>query len=696
MFLASCLESHVSSLMSKDFPLFERDLSWIEFNARVFEEARNPQVPLLERLRFLGIVSSNFDEFFMVRTPAHEDQPALQNQIYEKAFGLMQAQEVFFREELLPQLETQGIRRISAARLEEAQRTFLARYFREDVLPLLTPIALTESGELPFLSNLSLYRVFRMKKDGTGESVSGLVEIPRTLPRLITLPGSKGFDFFLIEDVISLFVRDLFQGYEIQSEALMRIARSVDIELDEEKDEDFAQVMTEALRLRRKNNIMRLEAAGAPEALKPVQKSLGLPESRIFRASEWIDFKEISALASRPAFEELKYAEWEPVSIADPDEGLKIWDVLKQKDILVHHPYESFDLVLQFMKEAAQDPDVLAIKQTLYRAAQSSHVVGFLEKAALAGKKVTVLVELKARFDEERNIDWANRLIQAGATVLYGVAGFKTHAKVCLVVRREPEGLKRYVHLATGNYNERTARLYTDFGFFTSDDELTRDATAFFNVVTGFSQPVGFSKIEMAPYTLRKKLEKLIEREILRSTKDRPGLIILKMNSLADTDLIQRLYRASQAGIRVRLNIRGVCCLVPGVKGVSENIEVVSIIDRFLEHSRIFYFENGGNDEVYLSSADWMPRNLDRRLEILFPILERKLKKRVVDYLQDIFKDNQKARVLNSKGEYVLRQPQTGEKAFRIQEYLCHEALKREKNIRASLPEIRPQKPKST
>jgi len=681
--------------MSKDIPLFERDLSWIEFNRRVFEEARNPQVPLLERLRFLGIVSSNFDEFFMVRTPSHEDQVALQNQIYAQAFALMHEQEKHFQEELLPQLELQSIRRVVAARLEEPQRAFLTRYFREEMLPLLTPIAVTDKTELPFFANLSLYRIFQMKKESSGEIVSGLVEIPKNLPRLITLPATKGCDFFLAEDLVSLFVRDFFSGYEIQSEGLLRIARSADMELDEEKDEDFAQVMTEALRLRRKKNIMRLEATGSPQALGLIQRGLGLPESRIFRAESWIDFKEISALANRSAFDELKYAEWEPVTATEIEDGMKVWEVLKQKDLLVHHPYESFDLVLQFLKEAAQDPDVLAIKQTLYRSAQSSHVVGLLEKAALSGKKVTVLIELKARFDEERNIDWANRLIQAGATVLYGVAGFKTHAKVCLVVRREPEGLKRYVHLATGNYNERTARLYTDFGFFTSDDAMTRDVTAFFNVVTGFSQPVGFLKIDMAPYTLRQKLEKLIEREILRSTKERPGLIILKMNSLADPDLINRLYLASQAGVRVRLNIRGVCCLVPGVKGVSDNIEVVSIVDRFLEHSRIFYFENGGNDEIYLSSADWMTRNLDRRLEILFPILERKLKKRIVEFLQDVFKDNQKVRCLNSKGEYVLRHPQAGEKPFRLQEYLCQEALKRDKSVRAAIPEIRPQKPKS-
>ncbi len=680
--------------MSKDLPLFERDLSWIKFNRRVFDEARNPQVPLLERLKFLGIVSSNFDEFFMVRPIAHEEHPTLQNQIYKQAFSLMHEQEAFFQKELLPQLETHAIRRITISSLEEPQRVFLERYFREEVLPLLTPIALTETGEMPFLSNLSLYRVFQMKKEASGEAVFGLVEIPKNLPRLVSLPALKGFDFFMSEDLIALFVRELFSGYEIQSEGLLRIARSVDIELDEEKDEDFAQVMTEALRVRRKNSIMRIEAAGAPQALGFIQKKLGLPENRIFRAAEWIDLKDISLISSRPAFEELKYPEWEPVSAIDKDDATTMWDLLKERDLLVHHPYESFDLVLQFMKEAAQDPDVLAIKQTLYRAAQSSHVVGLLEKAALSGKKVTVLVELKARFDEERNIDWANRLIQAGATVLYGVAGFKTHAKVCLVVRREPEGLKRYVHLATGNYNERTARHYTDFGFLTSHDEITRDVTAFFNVVTGFSQPVGFTKIEMAPYGLRQKLEKMIEREILRSTKERPGLIILKMNSLADPDLIQRLYRASQAGVRVRLNVRGICCLVPGLKGMSENIEVVSIVDRFLEHSRIFYFENGGHDEVYLSSADWMPRNLDRRLEIIFPTLDRKLKRRLIDFLQDSFRDNQKSRALNSEGEYLSRAMQSGEKPFRLQEALCGEALKKEKNLRSVLPEIRPQKPK--
>lgn len=676
-------------------PLLERDFSWVEFNARVFSEAVNPQVPLLERLKFLGIVSSNFDEFFMVRVPAHEDELEIQEKLYEKAFALMRAQEHFFITELLPELEKNRIRRVSIDRLDEAQRAFLARYFYEEVLPLLTPIAFTETSELPFLSNLALYRAFQMKKDKTGECVLGLVEIPKNLPRIVTLPSDQTFDFFMAEDILSLFVRDLFGGYEIQNEGLFRIARSVDMEINEENDEDFAHVMTEALRARRKSQITRMETVGNKSIFEKIQHALALPESRIFRASVWLDFKEISSIAFRPIFLDLKYPEWEPVASSDFESDKSVWDVLKTKDVLMHLPYDSFDSFLRFLKEAAQDPDVLAIKQTLYRAAQSSHVVHWLEKAALSGKKVTVLIELKARFDEERNIDWANRLIQAGATVLYGVAGFKTHAKICLVMRREPEGLKRYVHLGTGNYNEKTARLYTDFGLFTSDEEMTRDATAFFNVVTGFSQPVGFSKLEMSPYTLRGKLEKLIEREALRSTNERPGLVILKMNSLSDPDLIERLYRASQAGVRVRLNVRGICCLVPGLKGISENIEVVSIVDRFLEHSRIFYFENGGNDELYLSSADWMPRNLDRRLEILFPINDRKFKKRIVDFLGDLFRDNQKARVLNSQGEYTLKQPQAGEKAFRVQEALCQEALKRDKQMRAVLPEIRPQKPKS-
>lgn len=678
----------------KEIPLFDRDISWIRFNARVFEEARNPQVAPLDRLKFLGIVSSNFDEFFMVRIPVHEREQEYQAKVYDMAFNLMREQEKFFQTELAPLLETKGIRRVERTRLEESQRTFLDRYFRDEMLPLLTPIAVTEPVNLPFLANLALYRIYRMKKEKDGTIVSGLVEIPKNLPRLISLPSGKGFDFFLAEDLISLFVRELFPGYEIVSEGLLRITRSVDMRLDEEKDQDFAQVMTEALRMRRKSHITRLEALGTTETLSFIPHALEVSENEIFHSSGWLDLKDIALLATRPIFLDLKEPEWESVPVADFEQEEKVWEVLKQKDVLVHHPYESFDGFLKFLKDAAHDADVLAIKQTLYRAAQSSTVVGLLEKAALAGKNVTVLIELKARFDEERNIDWANRLIEAGATVLYGVAGFKTHAKACLVVRREPEGLKRYAHLATGNYNEKTARYYTDFALFTSDDELTRDITAFFNVVTGFSQPVGFSKIDMAPYTLRSKLTKLIEREILRSSKEKPGHIMLKMNSLADPQLIEKLYQASQAGVRIKLNVRGICCLVPGLKGVSENIEVISIIDRFLEHSRIFYFENGGHDEVYLSSADWMPRNLDRRLEIIFPVIDRKVKKRLVDFLEDIFRDNQKARVLNSKGDYTLRTPAAGEKIFRVQEYLCHEALKKEKTNRAAISEIRPQKPK--
>ena len=676
--------------------LLDRELSWIEFNARVLEESMDETNPLMERLKFMGIVSSNFDEFFMVRLASFGDAQAHLKEIYKRAFALIDRQHGHFEHALVPALEKAGIARVHPRGLTDRQRDYLNGLLQKELLPLLTPIALREGQPLPILVNLSLYRVVQLIDPAEPKKpYYALIELPRNYPRMIALPAEQRYEFILLEDVISLFANELFSGYEITGQGMIRITRGAELTLDEEKDEDFAKVMTEALRTRRNSFIVRLEISAADAVADFFKKQLEVPEHRIHRIGEWMDLKGLSQLAFQPAFEHLRRPAWVPRPSPEFQGEEDLWTVLKTRDVMLHHPYESFDAYLQFLKLAASDPDVLAIKHTLYRAAHPSAVIAHLEKAAENGKQVTVLVELKARFDEQRNIEWAERLINAGATVLYGVAGLKTHAKACLVVRREPEGIRRYLHLATGNYNERTARLYSDLGLFTSREEITSDVASFFNVITGYSHPVGFRKIEIAPYGLRRRLERLILREGMRASKEHPGLILAKMNSLVDPQIIEALYRASQAGVKIRLNVRGICCLRPGVPGLSENIEVVSIVDMFLEHSRIFYFHNGGDDEVFLSSADWMPRNLEKRLEILFPVEDERLKKTVTELLQLYFKDNAKSWLLQPDGSYRRKEP-GDEKRFRVQEFLCKRAQQQSGAAEKSvvLRDLKPQKPK--
>ncbi len=677
-----------------DANYFNRELSWLQFNARVLAEAMEASNPLLERLKFLGIVSSNFDEFFMVRIPSLTEEDPLCREAYKQAYALMDRQNEYFLKELLPQLERANIVRISSKGLTDPQYLYLEKLFRQELAPLLTPIALREEKAPPLLVNLSLYRVVELRDpaDPQGVKQYAVVEVPKNIPRMISLPSESGYHFILLEDLISLFAKELFQGYEILGEGLARLTRRAEMSLDEEKDADFSKVMTEALRYRRQSSPVRMEVVGSNEMIHFLKKKLDVEDHEVYPVSGWMDLKSISQLAFQPMFDVLKRPVWTPQNSVDFENADDIWDLLKERDVLLQHPYQSFEAFSRFIKEAAEDRDVLAIKQTLYRVAAPSSVLSALEKAAENGKQITVLIELKARFDEERNIEWAKRLVNAGATVLYGVTGFKTHAKACLVVRREPEGIKRYVHLGTGNYNEKTSQIYSDLSFFTSRDDFANDISSFFNVVTGLSRPVGFSKIEMAPFGLRQKIERLIAREIMRSTKENPGLIMAKMNSLVDPDLIDQLYQASKEGVQVKLNVRGVCCLKPGVKGLSENIEVVSIVDMFLEHSRMFYCKNGGDEEIYLSSADWMPRNLNRRLEILFPIESSKLKKELIEQLHLYFKDNVKSWLLSPTGEYV-RKERDKEKKFRIQEYLCRKAIQENQLAKVSVEKkIRPQK----
>ncbi|MFZ5802643.1 MAG: polyphosphate kinase 1 [Candidatus Omnitrophota bacterium] len=675
---------------------FDRELSWIAFNARVLDEAMQESNPLLERLKFLGIVSSNFDEFFMVRAASLEGSGAALAEIYEKAFAVMRQQNEYFMQTLGPQLEKEGIRRIPVQGLSEEQKNHVQRFFRQELSPLLTPIALRDEHPLPDLVNLSLYSlVVLFKQDSPAVKYYALIEIPKNFSRFVSVPAENGFNFVLIEDVLPLFLKELFGGWEVERSGLFRITRAAELSLDEEKDEDFSKTMTEALRARRRSLILRLETNAQEEDVRYFAERFAIPAEKIFRVPGWMDLSGISKLAFRPMYENLKLPVWIPNPIVELEDEEGPWGTLREKSLLVYHPYQTFDAFLHFLRSAAQDPDVLAIKQTLYRTAYPSEVIRCLETAAENGKQVTVLVEIKARFDERRNIEWANRLVNAGATVLYGVAGLKTHAKACLVIRREADGIRRYVHLSTGNYNERTSRVYSDIGFFTAEEALTADISAFFNIATGFSQPIGFSKIEMAPYGLRRRLLRMIHREALRSRKEEPGLILAKMNSLVDPELIEAFYKASQAGVRIRLNVRGICCLRPGVPSMSENIEVTSIVDMFLEHARIFYFQNGKDEEIYLSSADGMPRNLDRRLELFFPVEAPSLKKELKGVLEAYFRDNGKAWTLDAQGDYVRRIPGP-EKSFRVQEFLCHKFTAQESVRRAEvLKSLKPQNAKS-
>ncbi len=677
---------------------FDRELSWIEFNSRVFAEAMDESNPLLERLKFIGIVSSNFDEFFMVRVASLAQESAQSAaDVYRRAFDLMRRQHAYFEDVLSPEMAKAGIRRVSPGTLTERQKMYLTGLFQKEFMPLLTPIALREEAQAPNLLNLSLYRVVQLLDLAKPfDRQYAVIEVPRNCPRLVTLPvgdPGTGHDFILFEDVISLFTRELFRGYEIADEGLLRLTRASELTLDEEKDADFSRVMSEAVRSRRLNQVVRAEISGSADLTSFLKRRFSITETAVYAAAGWVDLKGPAQLAFQPGMDAHKLPVWEPRAAGDMEDAEDIWTAIRAKDTLVFQPYESFDPFLRLLNEAARDPDVLAIKQTLYRTGSRSSVIAALEKAAENGKQVTAMVELKARFDEEANIEGARRLEAAGATVLYGVAGLKTHAKICLIVRREADGIRRYVHLSTGNYNEKTARIYSDYSLFTADEEISRDAAALFNVITGFSQPTGFAKLDVAPFSLRKRLERLIMRESMRAHAGGPGLIIAKMNSLVDPKIIEALYKASQAGVKVRLNIRGVCCLKPGVKGMSENIEVVSVVDMFLEHARMFYFLNGGEEELFLSSADWMPRNLDRRIEIMFPITNTQLRKEALDALKLFFKDNVKSWVLQSDGTYRRREP-GDEKRFRVQEHFCRHYGEKKASKRAPVLDLKPQKPK--
>ena len=683
---------------ARKIPFFNRELSWIEFNRRVLGEALDKSNKPLERLKFLCIISSNFDEFFQVRVaglkrqllrgdyvtcPSGMSPSAQLDAIFREIRGIAGEQYRCLHDEVFPLLAEEGLVFVQPRECNDEQAAFLTGLFDREIFPVLTPVRVEEGMPLPAAGNLRLHAAFLLEPRGEipDKAAEGprlaVVQVPSSLPRILHLPERDGKTHFtLLEYVVLDHAFHLFPGYDITEHILFRVARDADFSVDEERDEDFVNAMEEVLMDRQHSMAVRLSVINTSSRLRDmIVASLDIPEREVFEHPGPLDLKSIMDLALLPGFDHLRDEKWMPQPSPDIPEDEPIWDSLKKKDILLHHPYESFHPVIRLINESAVDPEVLAIKITLYRTSGDSPIVQALELAARNGKQVTALVELKARFDEERNIGWAERLERAGVIVVYGIARLKVHAKALLVIRREEGSIRRYVHMSTGNYNDGTAKLYTDLGFFTCREDLAYELSLFFNAITGYSAIPNLKKLVMAPTTMKTRLLVLIEREASRSSKENPGCIIAKMNSLADPDIIRALYNASRAKVKIQLNVRGICMLVPGVEGLSENITVVSIVDRYLEHTRAFYFYNGGVEEVYCSSADWMPRNLERRVELMFPVEQKDLKRRIVQLLRVYFQDNSKAHVLKSGGGYKARKTDGGKKSVRSQQVFRDESL---------------------
>ena len=646
-----------------------RELSWLEFNDRVLREGLDAEVPLLERLKFLAIVSSNLDEFFMIRVAGIKQQfasgrtardpsgltPAEELERISQRTHAMVAEQAEGIREVLRRLRRHGFRVLDVRDLSRGQLRFAEAYFASDVLPVLTPLAVGELEPFPTLPGLGLHLAVALKRPEEDEARLAVVPVPPGLPRFITIPPGEGLVLARLEDVMAAQMSALFPGCTVLATAAFRITRDADVEIADDDAADLLREVEDAVRSRRARSVVRLEVSAQPDPRirKWLMDWCEVADEDLYEVEGLLDAAALMGLANRPGFDALKAPDWPPQTPRDLLGHDDLWQAIQDHDVLLFHPYESFEPVVRLVELAADDPGVLAIKQTLYRTSGGSPIIAALARAAENGKQVTVLVELRARFDEAKNVNWARRLEEAGCHVIYGIAGLKTHGKALLIIRREPHGVRRYVHLSTGNYNDRTARLYSDIGLMTCDRDIAADTSAFFNLLTGYSQAVGWAKFAISPTDSRQRFYDLIEREIRASTPDQPGLILAKVNSLEDKKIIQALYRASQAGVKVQLSVRGLCCLRPGIQGVSDHITVVSIVDRFLEHARVFYFRNGGHEEVYLSSADWMGRNLDRRLEILFPVGSPPLRTRLTGILETCFADNVKARRLGPDGTYT-------------------------------------------
>jgi polyphosphate kinase len=669
-----------------------RELSWLAFNERVLEEAQDHATPLLERFKFVAIVASNLDEFFMVRVAGLQHAVAAGDESPDIA-GLTPSQQLaavsarahlmvasLYRltmDELMPALENAGVKIVAWKDLGRTHQVALAAFFREQVFPVLTPLAIDMPRPFPLLSSLSLNLALRLDAM-PGETVCRLaiVQVPPGLTRLVHLAESGALSVVLLEEIISAHLPSLFPGQPILESAVIRLARDAELEFDDEGGRTQLELVERELRHRRRSGVVRLEvsAEASDELVALLREQLDIGPDDVYVVPGPLDLRVVTGFMDLPGLDGLRDPPTQPVDVLADAQQSDLFSVLEERDLLLQHPYEAYDPVVALLAQAADDPDVLAIKQTLYRTSTGSPIIASLQRAAEQNKQVTVLVELTARFDEERNIRWARALEEAGAHVIYGVYGYKTHAKICLVVRRTRQGLKRYVHLGTGNYNERTARIYTDLGLLTTSEAIAEDATAVFSALTGYSDPPRLKKLVMAPTALRRRFLRLIDRERRRAESGQPSEIVAKMNSLVDGEIIDALYAASQAGVTVRLNVRGICALRPGLPSISANIEVVSIVDRYLEHARIYYFSNGGEEEVYLASADWMTRNLDKRVELMFPIEQIDQKARVIYTLRSMFRDTVKSRWLGSDGVYRRRPLAHGEAPFRVQEHLQEEA----------------------
>jgi polyphosphate kinase len=664
-----------------------REMTWLEFNRRVLEEAQDPQVPLLERLKFLAIFSSNLDEFFMVRVGglqqkvqariAHgsgaDRMPPVEQleHISQTVRGLVAEQYRCLMEEVLPALDKEGVVLRGLKDLSEADRRHLRDVFRREIFPVLTPLAVDPGHPFPHLLNKSLNLAVQLQRPGQVEKLLALVQVPAVLPRLVQLPADRGHAFTPLETVIRMHLPELFPGMGLDGAVVFRVTRDSEYEIDDDEVEDLLKTIEEEVRKRRRGAAVRLEieADDPPEVEQSLMTALDLEPIDVYRIPGLLDLTGLFQIHALPGYPQLRDKPFVPQPVPELSQAPNLWTAIKARDLLLHHPYESFGHVVEFIDAAADDERVLAVKQTLYRTSSDSPVVRALQRAADNGKQVTAVIELKARLDEERNIVWARELEKAGVYVVFGFVGLKTHCKVALVVRREEDGIRRYVHLGTGNYNPQTARIYTDLGFFTCNPDFCEDVSALFNYLTGYSELPQWRKLVVAPSRMQTFMIEKIDQEIAHQAAGRGGRILAKMNGLLEPAIVQALYRASQAGVRIDLVCRGICALRPGLTGVSDNIRVISVVDRFLEHSRIFFFGNGGDPQVYIGSADWMDRNLSRRVEVVWPIEQPDLKQRLIrEVLATTLADTAKARELLPDGSYRRLAPEAGQPRVRSQE----------------------------
>lgn len=708
------------SIYLKPQYFYNRELSWLSFDYRILGEAQDKTIPLLDRLKFLSITASNLDEFYMVRVASLKDMvhaeydkkdiagmtPSKQlEEISKVTHEFMKDQYRTYNNSLIPALKKEGIAILSHHEdLSRKQAKFVDDYFKSEVYPVLTPMAVDSSRPFPLIRNRSLNigAILKMKttenghsgnghfrelyithngskKDGAADTDFATVQVPSGLPRVVEIPSEEGFDrtYIMLEQIIERNIHRLFMNYEVLCAFPYRVMRNADLTIEEDEAADLLMEIEKQIKRRQWGEAIRLQVEEGMDKklLKVLKKELHIKEDDIFHINGPLDLTFLMKLSGMEGYDELKVPKYTPQQPKWLNSEDNLFAQIRDHDVLLHHPYETFDPVVNFVREAAKDPDVLAIKQTLYRVSSHSPIIASLAAAAENGKQVTVLVELKARFDEENNIIWARKLEQAGCHVIYGLVGLKTHSKITLVVRREEDGIRRYVHLGTGNYNDSTAKLYTDMGLLTCNKAIGEDATAVFNMLSGYSEPAVWNKLAVAPLWLRDRFTEMIERETEFAKAGKKAFIKAKMNSLCDAKIIASLYEASAAGVQIDLVVRGICCLKTGILGVSENIHVRSIVGDFLEHSRIFYFHNNGHEEVYMGSADWMPRNLDKRVEILFPVEDETLKAEVIHILDIQLQDTLKAHIMQPDGTYC-KQDLRGKKKLCAQDYFRQEAMK--------------------